>query len=313
MSDVLNVSVRGERKSVPAMRVCDITVVSSGRLFTTAEIFDEYWLERDLLPRPDMLVAELQGKKDRPDLFTFAQRVPEIDSRYSYHCELDNYAVLPVSTYEQWFQKQIPAATRRAIRASEKRGITVSISEYNDDYVRGIMSIFNETPIRAGRRYWHFGKDFETVKMENGTYAARSIYLAAYCHGEMIGYIKIVLNRDTAAIMQILSKIAFRDFRPNNALLAEAVRQCSLRGINYLLYEKFDYNMKVSDSLTRFKQNNGFIRMNVPRYYIPLTMKGFMALQLGLHKNPIERIPEWIAAPVRSLRAKWYEKNTVGR
>jgi len=174
MSNVINASVRGKRKSVPAMQVCGVTVLLRGRLLKTAEIFDEYWLERDLLPCPEMLVAELQGEKNKPDFFTFAQRVPDIDPRYSYHYELDNYAVLPITTYEHWFQEQIPATTRRNIRASEKRGIVIRVSEYDDDYVRGIMSIYNETSIRAGRRFWHFGKDFETVKMENGTYAARS-------------------------------------------------------------------------------------------------------------------------------------------
>lgn len=313
MSNMLEVSVRGKRKNVTATQVCGLNILLTGKLFKTAEIFDEYWLESDLLPRPEILIAELHKIQDKPDLFTFTQRIPDTEPRYSYHYELDNYAVLAASTYESWFQEKIPSATKRNIRASEKRGIVVRVSEYDDDYVRGIMSIYNETPIRAGRKFWHFGKAFETVKSENGTYAERSTYLAAYCHGQMVGYLKIVWDRNTAAIMQILSKMSFRDCRPNNALLAEAVRQCCLRNVNYLLYEKFDYGNKIGDSLTRFKQSNGFIRMDVPRYYVPLTKKGLWALRLGLHKNPTERLPEWMAAPVRGLRAKWYEKNTAGR
>ena len=308
MSNVINTSVRGKRKSVPAMQVCGVTVLLRGRLLKTAEIFDEYWLERDSLPCPEMLISELRKKKDLPDLFTFTQRVPDVDLKYSYYHELDNYAVLPISTYQHWFKEQIPAATQRNIRASEKRGIVVRVSEYDEDYIKGIMSIYNETSFRAGRRFWHYGKDFETVKRENGTYAARSTYLAAYCQDEMVGYLKVVWDRRTAAIMQILSKISFRNCRPNNALLAEVVKRCCLRDINYLLYEKFDYGNKLGDSLTKFKQNNGFIRMDVPRYYIPLTKKGFAALRLGLHKNPMERLPEWIVAPLRDLRTKWYEK-----
>jgi len=61
----------------------------------------------------------------------------------------------------------------------------------------------------------------------------------------MVGYLKVVWDKHTAAIMQILSKISFRDFRPNNALLAEVVKRCCLRDINYLLYEKFDYGNKL--------------------------------------------------------------------
>jgi hypothetical protein len=310
MSDALNVSVKGKRKILPAIKLCGVSVLLKGRLIKTGAIFDEYWLNRDELPNPEIVIAELKEKKEKPDFFTFVQRVPETEPMYDYYCEMENYAVLPLSAYEEWFQKQIPSGSRQNIRASEKRGIIIKVSEYDDDYVKGIMSIFNETPIRAGRKYWHYGKDFETVKNENGTYQARSIYLAAYCQDEMVGYLKIVYDKHTAAIMQILSKTAFRSYRPNNALMAEAVKQCCLRHIKFLLYEKFDYGKKTGDSLTKFKQNNGFIRMDLPRYYIPLTIKGFLALKFGLHKNPVERIPEWIASPLRNLRTKSYETMT---
>jgi hypothetical protein len=36
-----------------------------------------------------------------------------------------------------------------------------------------------------------------------------------------------------------------------------------------------------------------------------------MALQLGLHRNPKERVPEWIASPLRDLRRKWLERKAV--
>ncbi len=135
MLDKVNVSVRGKRKSVPALQVCGVTVLLKGRLFKTAEIFDEYWLERDLLPNPELLVAELYKGDDTPDLLTFTQRIPDVDPMYNYYYELDNYAVVPLSTYERWFKEQIPATTRRHIRASEKRGIVIRVCEYNDDYV----------------------------------------------------------------------------------------------------------------------------------------------------------------------------------
>jgi len=308
MSDVVDVSVRGRRVSVPAVPVGGVSVVSKGRFLKTGQIFDEYWLQRALLPSYQAVIAELKNKKDRPDLFTFAQRVPDVDPAYGYYHEFDNYAVLSVSAYDEWLQKKIPAATRRNIRASAKRGIIIRDCAYDDDYVKGIMSIYNETPIRAGRRFWHFGKSFESVKAENGTYADRSTFLAAFRGEEMVGYLKIVWDVRTAAIMQILSKMSVSDGRPNNALMAEAVRQCCLRNVGYLLYEKFDYGNKVGDSLTRFKQNNGFSRMDVPRYYVPLTRTGALALGLGFHKNPAGRLPEWVAAPLRDLRTKWLER-----
>lgn len=307
MCKEIEISVKGKRKNVPAIQIGDITLVIKGRIIKTASIFDEYWLEADKLPSPERVIVELQNRADKPDLFTFAQRVPDFEPKYKFYFEWDNIAVLPISTYEHWFQKQISSATRRNIRASEKRGVVVRVVEYDEDYIRGIMSIYNESPIRQGKKFWHYGKDFYTIKRENGTYAERSTFLAAFYQSEMIGYLKVVWDKYTGAIMQILSKIAFQDKRPNNALLSEAVRQSCLRGVNYLLYEKFIYNNKIQDSLTKFKQNNGFLKMDIPRYYVPLTAKGVLAIRLGLHKNLKERLPEWIKAPIRNLRTKWYE------
>jgi len=304
----LDVSVRGRSTAVPVIAVSGVSVIVAGRLLRKGEVFDEYWLERESLPSPESVIAELRQRADRPDLFTFAQRVPDTEPTCGYRYELDNYAVLPLSTYERWFEEQIPAATRRNVRAAEKRGIAVRVSDYDDRYVRGIMSIYDESPVRAGRRFWHFGKDFDAVRRENGTYVERSTYLGAYRGDEMVGYLKVVWDKETAAIMQILSKLAYREFRPNNALLAEVVKLCGIRGTRHLLYEKFDYGKKAGDSLTRFKQNNGFLRMDVPRYFVPLTFKGEAGLRLGLHKRLADRLPEWFVAPMRDLRTRWYER-----
>lgn len=307
MRDVLDVSIKGKKVQVSAVVVGSVTLLSKGRLVKTGEIFDEYWLEREALPCYEAVIAVLRKRRERPDIFTFAQRVPDTEPAYAYYHELDNYAILPLSTYDHWFREQIPSATQRNIRASQKRGVSVRVCEYNAGYVNGISSIYNETPVRAGRRFWHYGKDIESVRRENGTYAGRSTYLAADYEGEMIGYLKMVWDRRTAAIMQILSKNSVRDTRPNNALMAEAVRQCCSRGVEYLLYEKFDYGKKRGQSLTTFKQNNGFIRMDIPRYYVPLSSRGLIALRLGLHRELKESVPEWFASPLRNLREKWYE------
>jgi hypothetical protein len=308
MSDLFEISIKGKTKSIPAFQINDIRFVVQGRFIKTAKIYDEYWLEADRIPDLSDVVKQLGSKVDKPDLFTFAQRVPDVEPMYQFHIEWDNIAVLPVTKYEHWFQKQISSMTRRNIRASEKRGVVVRVAEYNEDYVRGIMSIYNESPIRQGRNFWHYGKDFHTVNKENGTYIQPSTFLAAYYQNEMVGYLKIVWDQNTAAIMQVLSKINFLDHRPNNALISEAVKQCCLRGVNYLLYEKFIYGDKTEDTLTKFKQNNGFVRMDIPRYYVPLTKKGTLALRLGFHRDIKEKLPEWIKAPMRILRTRWSAK-----
>lgn len=302
-------TVKGKPVSLPALRLHGVDVVKRGGLLSTGEVFDEYWLERDSLPRIDALLEDLRKAPGRPDLFSFTQRVPDTTPQHrAYRMELTNYAVLRLSSYDHWFERQVPASTRRNVRASAKRGVTVRVCDFDDAYVRGISGIFNETPIRAGRRYWHYGKPLETVRKENGTYAERSTFLGAFVGDEMVGYLKVVWDKRTAAIMQILSKTTARDQRVNNALMAEAVRQACAHHVEYLLYESFDYGKKTGDSLARFKENNGFERMDVPRYFVPLTWKGAAALRLGMHRELKERVPEPIAARWRTWRSRWHER-----
>lgn len=308
----VDISVKGQLKRCRAIELLGVPIVMSGRGISTGEIFDEYWIERARIPNPADLIAMLSKRPDRPDLFTFAQRVPDSDPRYNFRYEWDNCAILPIATYDHWLSKQVSSAVRRNVRAAHKRGVRVSVAEFDDRYVDGIRSIYDETPVRAGRRFWHYGKDLESVRKENGTYAERSTYLAAHVGEEMVGYLKVVWDRRTAAIMQVLSKVAHRDARPNNALIAEAVRQCELRGVEYLLYEKFDYGNKRGDSLTEFKRNNGFVRMDLPRYFVPLTASGKMALILGLHRPWLDRIPDAWLAPLRQLRGRWYQRSVTG-
>lgn len=301
-----HMSVRGKMQQVQAFRLDDLTIVTKGRIVKIAEIFDEYWLSADTLPDPNRVVQGLRNVDEKPDLFTFAQRVPDSDPRYNFHMEWDNVAAIPVVTYDQWFREQISPASRRNIRASEKKGVVVRTEEFDEKYVHGIMSIFNESQIRAGRKYWHYGKEFAAVEAENGTYRDRSTFLGAYVDDEMIGYMKIVWDTRSAAIMQILSKMKFLDRRPNNALLSAAVKLSVERGVEYLLYEKFVYGSKGPDSLTRFKESNGFVRIDVPRFYVPLTTKGRIALLLGLHRNPKDLVPSWLRRQLLEYRDKWY-------
>lgn len=303
-----HMSVKGRMLQVQAFRLDDLIIVTKGRFVKVAEIFDEYWLLADTLPDPNRVAQELRDVKQKPDLFTFTQRVPDIEPRFKFHLEWDNVAAIPVASYDQWFREQISSASRRNIRASEKKGVVVRAEEFDEKYVRGIMSIFNESPIRAGRKYWHYGKEFSAVEAENVTYRDRSTFLGAYVDDEMIGYMKIVWDTRSAAIMQILSKMEFLDRRPNNALLSAAVKLSAERGIKYLLYEKFVYGRKGEDSLTRFKESNGFVRIEIPRFYLPLTAKGRIALLLGLHRDPKDLVPPWLRRQLLECRDKWYAR-----
>jgi hypothetical protein len=310
MSDFLGISVKGKITQVPHIRSKDIKIIVRGRFIKTAEVFDEYWIRKKSIPSPTEAIRLIADSPLQADIFTFTQRVPDTDVLYKYMYELDNLAVITLESHEKWFRKQISSSARRNIKASKKRGVEIKVSEFDDAYIHGIMSIYNETLIRQGRKFWHYGKDFDAVKSENGTYQERSTYLAAYHKHEMIGYLKIVWDEESGAIMQILSKIKHYNRRTNNALLSAAVEQACLRHKKYLLYERYVYGKKHDDSLTEFKKKNGFERMDIPVYYVPLNLKGRIALFLRLHKSPKELIPLRLLKFLNNLRTSLYYRNT---
>ena len=123
----------------------------------------------------------------------------------------------------------------------------------------------------------------ETARSYASTFSDRSIYIGAFLGEEMIGFIKLVSDetRTQACLVHILSMVRHKDKAPTNALIAAAVRCCADRGIPYLVYEHFSYGKKKEDSLSHFKEVNGFERVNLPRYYVPLTGIGWAALRFG--------------------------------
>jgi hypothetical protein len=102
--------------------------------------------------------------------------------------------------------------------------------------------------------------------------------------------------------------IQHKDKAPTNALIAHAVKVCAGRGISYLVYENFSYGKKQGDSLSHFKEVNGFQQMDLPRYYIPLTTLGRIAFRFGLHHRLKDRLPESLVAKLREMRSAWYQR-----
>ena len=219
-----------------------------------------------------------------------------------------------VSSFDHWIKNQIDFKVRNKVRKAEKNGVVVREVPFDDALVRGIHAIYNESPIRQGKRFWHYGKDLEAVRRMNGTFLDRSIFIGAFLQDNLIGFVKLVSDEDRsqAGLMQIISMIQHRDKAPTNALIAQAVRSCAERGISYLWYANFSYGKKQRDSLADFKRHNGFQKVDLPRYYVPLTVAGRMALRLGLHHGINDWIPEPVAATYRKIRSFWYTRKFPG-
>lgn len=266
------------------------------------------------LENPEALLEELRRAGMRVDIFTFIQKMSDLSPKYSYRMELDNMAALRVTSFDNWMKHQIDFKVRNKVRKAAKNGVVVQEVPFDDALVRGICGIYNESPIRQGKRFWHYGKDLDNVRRMNGTFLGQSIFIGAFFHDELIGFVKLVHDEDRgqAGLMQIVSMIRHRDKAPSNALIAQAVQSCAERGIRYLWYANFSYGKKQRDGLTDFKRHNGFEKVEVPRYYVPLTATGRLAIRWGLQHGIIERIPEPIGNTYRRLRSFWYARRFPG-
>ena len=277
-----------------------------GRLYRVARLDGD---DFKFLDDPELVLRELPKTGLRIDLFTFPQGLPETSPKYSYPIEWDNVAVLPVSTFEHWWTKQIGNKTRNMVRQAQKKGVLVREVPFNDELARGIWEIYNECPVRQERIFPHYGKSFEAVREMSATFLDSSVFIGAFEGNKLIGFIKLTIDdtRTQAGIMHIISMLLHRNKAPTNALVAQAVRSCADRNIPHLVYAKFAYGKKVQSSLSDFKARNGFQRVDIPRYYVPLTPWGRLVLSLGLHRHIADRLPEPVSAKLRDLRSAWYQ------
>jgi hypothetical protein len=99
------------------------------------------------------------------------------------------------------------------------------------------------------------------------------------------------------------------DKRPNNALIAKAVEICELQRMSHLIYGSFVY-YNPDSPLTEFKRRSGFEAVPLPRYYIPLTVKGKIALKLGLHRGVAGNVPRPLFEQFLKIRSLWYARRS---
>jgi hypothetical protein len=278
-----------------------------GRLVRTARLAAEKF---EFLDHPESALDALRHSGMPVDLFTFLQRLPDTSPKYPYPMEWDNLAALRIASYDVWWTKQIDNKTRNMVRRAEKKGIAVREVPFDDALVEGIREIYNESPVRQGKLFPHYGKDISTVCREEMTFLDRSVFVGAFLGSELVAFAKLTADETwtQAGLMNIVAMIRHRDKAPANALVAQSVRSCAARQIAYLTYSNFAYGNKERDTLADFKSNNGFQRVNLPRYFVPLTRRGAAAFALGLHRKFADHVPAPLLAAFRECRNAWYQR-----
>ena len=297
---------------VPTAEVCGRTVIVKGGRIKTASILDDIVMPGELVPDPGVFIVALKQSGLKADVLSFFQRPPEVTPKFAHHFEWDNYAAADTTTFDGWWEK-LPQEARKNTRRSAKRGVVVKSVPFDDALARGIHKLCNESPVRQGKPFWHYGKDFETVKREHATFLDRSEFVGAYFEDELIGFIKMVYVDRIAFILHILAFNSHYDKRPLNAMITEAVKICAQKGVKYFVYDKYVYGNKKDSSLVEFKRRNGFEQVNFPRYYIPLTLKGKIYVGLRLYRGAVGLIPGPVLNLLLKLRDKFYSLKAKGK
>jgi hypothetical protein len=292
---------RGRTVPVPAVQIEDKRLIIEGRFLTVARLRNEWYGE---LGDPEVIIRSLKRCARVPDLFTFWQRLPDTAPIYSYYYEPEVLSAIPLKDFQHWWEKQIKSDTRKKAKRAEKRGIEIKVVPLDDAFVRGVMGIFNETPVRRGKRFLHYGKSFETLKEELSRNLARSKFIGAYDGRTLIGFVKLVREPGRFANPGlIVSKLEARKTYVNNALIAKSVELCCQDAIPFLTYTKWRRGTQAE-----FLIRHGFEKTPVPRYWIALTNKGRIALKLGLHRDIRTRIPDRLMKALLNLRGAFYNR-----
>jgi len=249
----------------------------SKRIFYCHAQFSIEYIE-DNNPTKDLL-NNLKNKG--VDLFTFVQRRFMKDvQRYPFPNEVDPIALLKITSYEDWWRFQIRSEERNRVRKAEKKGIKVETVEIDEDFINGAYKIWSETPIRQGRRYIGYGISRAALKRKFERLRNSDVF-GAYYNDELVGALWLVYGDRVARIRQFVSMIQHRDKAPNNALMAAAVSRCCEKGFHFIVYEKMGY----LPNLDAFKIHNGFKRVLIPRYYIPLSERGEWVIRFGMTRD----------------------------
>src|SRR5438067_796336 len=94
----------------------------------------------------------------------------------------------------------------RTIVISAKGNSIPMLEQQDDDLVAGIVAINNESALRQGKPFYHYGKSVEAVRRDYSSFADRAEFIGAYFNDELIGFVQIVHMGRVAGILELLTR-----------------------------------------------------------------------------------------------------------
>lgn len=306
--ELVEISIKGHWVKVRAVDVDGKSVIASGRWIRIAAVHDEAWMPHEL-KHPEHIIQALErsgGGGLNADIFTFAQKLPSTTPKYRYPMEWDSVAAIRLTSFADWWTRQLPQSTRKNARRAEKRGVVTKIRPFDDELIRELQELNNDSPLRQGVPFAHYGKTFDQVRKDYSSFTDRSDFICAYVGRELVGCLKIVYGETTGAILQLLVKRRHDDKRPATALIVAALECCERKHLAFVTYDRYRYGNQEHTSLMEFKRRTGFEEIMVPRYFVPLTFKGRIGMKLKLHRDLVSILPRPAIAFGRRARTQWY-------
>lgn len=295
--------VRGQPAELTCVKIAGQVFQLDRGWCNTLRLEDEWYHD---LADPQRTLQALQAAPHVPaDLFTFWQRLPDLSPRHPFVVEKEAIAAIRAGSYGEWWERGIRSKVRGEIRKAAREGLVVRETTFDDEFVSGMAAIFNETPVRQGRPFWHYGKDIDTLRRQFSRFVHREVMIGAYVDGRMIGFMMLSKAGPFALTSQIIASVAHRDRSPTLSLIAKAVEICTRDALGPLVY--FHWG---EGSLAAFKHRCGFERLEVPRYHVPLTWKGRLALSTGMHRGVKAALPPSVVQRLRHLRSAWHRRSS---
>ena len=299
------IGFKGTFTKVKTVQFNGLKLVIRGHFLKVVRIKEEDFQD---MKEPYKVIEILHDLKSKPDILTFKQRFPNITPCYDFHSEFESIAVLDARNFDNWVKNKINQNSKRAIEKAKKNGVEVRVVNFDRPLIEGMIEIFNESPIRQNRPFWHYGKDYETIEREFSKFLFREIIIGAFWKEKLIGFIFLAFAGNYAVLTQILSKTSHRKLGAVNILLAKAVEICEKRSVPYIVYGNWQ-----DSGLTEFKRRNGFEKVNIPRYYVPLTLKGRIAISLGLHHGLINLLPKQFKLILLGAQSRWHARKKCSK
>jgi hypothetical protein len=303
----IEIAIKGKWFAVPALEINGKDIIVRGKWIRIARVESEEWLESELEdPQRCVEVLKQQRSADlRADILSFTQKLPAVRPKYQYPLEWESIAAVRLTTFKEWWEG-LPQETRKNVRRAQKRGVVVQVRNLDDDLIRDLQILNNDSPVRQGKVFTHYGKTLDQVKKDQEAFLDRCDYICGYHETELIGVVKLIYRGDVASILTFLPKASHHDKRPANAIIAKVVELCVEKGITHLIFGKFNYGNKKHTPLREFKIRNGFEEILTPRYYVPLTVKGAISVRLKLHRGLLGLLPHSVITLLVNARSKLY-------